>query len=96
MNDLRGRIDELEVKAAESALIADLITNWEIRTYPLGEGLTRGCRPAAAAGKWSGVSCSDFPPAGVSAPPASLLTRLLALLKATSSGSCVGLPCQPA
>jgi hypothetical protein len=33
MNDLRGRIEELEVKAAESALIADLTTNWEIRTY---------------------------------------------------------------
>jgi hypothetical protein len=33
MDDLEGRIEELEVKAAESALIADLATDWEIRTY---------------------------------------------------------------
>ena len=33
MNDLRGRIEELEVKAAESALIADLTTDWEVRVY---------------------------------------------------------------
>jgi hypothetical protein len=33
MNDIAGRIEELEVKAAESALIADLTTDWEIRLY---------------------------------------------------------------
>jgi hypothetical protein len=33
MNDVAGRIEELEVKAAESALIADLTTNWEVRQY---------------------------------------------------------------
>jgi len=33
MNDLTGRIEELEVKAAESALIADLTTDWEVRIY---------------------------------------------------------------
>lgn len=33
MDNLEGRIEELEVKAAESALIADLATDWEIRTY---------------------------------------------------------------
>jgi hypothetical protein len=33
MNDVAGRIEELEVKAAESALIADLTTSWEVRQY---------------------------------------------------------------
>ena len=33
MTDIAGRIEELEVKAAESALIADLSTDWEVRTY---------------------------------------------------------------
>lgn len=33
MTDINGRIEELEVKAAESALIADLTTDWEVRTY---------------------------------------------------------------
>lgn len=33
MNDVAGRIEELEVKAAESALIANLTTDWEVRTY---------------------------------------------------------------
>lgn len=33
MDDIAGRIEELEIKAAESALIADLTTNWEVRTY---------------------------------------------------------------
>jgi len=33
MSDVAGRIEELEVKAAESALIADLTTDWEVRTY---------------------------------------------------------------
>jgi len=33
MNDIVGRIEELEVKAAESELIADLTTDWEIRVY---------------------------------------------------------------
>ena len=33
MNDLTRRIEELEVKAAESALIADLTTDWETRVY---------------------------------------------------------------
>jgi len=33
MNDIVGRIEELEVKAAESALIADLTTDCEIRLY---------------------------------------------------------------
>lgn len=45
MNDLRGRIEELEVKAAESALIADLTTNWEIRTY--NSRLAKDLREAA-------------------------------------------------
>lgn len=31
MDDIAGRIEELEVKAAESALIANLTTDWEIR-----------------------------------------------------------------
>jgi DICT domain-containing protein len=33
MDELAGKIEELEVKAAESALIADLSTDWEVRTY---------------------------------------------------------------
>ncbi len=33
MNDLSGRIEELEAKAAESALIAELTTDWEVRIY---------------------------------------------------------------
>ena len=33
MNDLQKRIDELEIKAAESALIADLATDPEARIY---------------------------------------------------------------
>lgn len=33
MDDVARRIEELEVEAAESALIADLSTDWEIRTY---------------------------------------------------------------
>jgi hypothetical protein len=33
MNDIAGRIEELEVKAAESALIANLTTDREIRVY---------------------------------------------------------------
>lgn len=45
MNDLRGRIEELEVKAAESALIADLTANWEIRTY--NSRLAKDLREAA-------------------------------------------------
>ena len=45
MNDLRGRIEELEVKAAESALIADLTTNWEIRNY--NSRLAKDLREAA-------------------------------------------------
>lgn len=45
MNDLRGRIEELEVKAAESALIADLTTDWEIRAY--NSRLAKDLRDAA-------------------------------------------------
>ena len=33
MNDIAGRIEELEVKAAESALIAELTTDREVRVY---------------------------------------------------------------
>jgi hypothetical protein len=33
MSELAVRIEELEVKAAESALIADLTTDWETRVY---------------------------------------------------------------
>ena len=33
MNNLTERIEELEVKAAESALIADLTTDWDTRVY---------------------------------------------------------------
>ena len=80
MNDLRGRIEELEVKAAESALIADLTTNWEIRTY--NSRLAKDLREAADLLRRR-------------AKMAALLARFLALLKATSSGSCAGLPCQP-
>jgi hypothetical protein len=45
MNDLAGRIEELEVKAAESALIADLSTDWEVRTY--NSRLAKDLRDAA-------------------------------------------------
>ena len=45
MNDLAGRIEELEVKAAESALIADLTTDWEVRTY--NSRLAKDLREAA-------------------------------------------------
>lgn len=45
MSDVAGRIEELEVKAAESALIADLTTNWEVRTY--NSRLARDLREAA-------------------------------------------------
>ena len=33
MNEIAGRIEELEVKAAESALIPELTTDREIRLY---------------------------------------------------------------
>ena len=33
MQDIQKRIDEIEVRAAESALIADLATDYEARTY---------------------------------------------------------------
>lgn len=46
MKDLAGRIEELEVKAAESALIADLSTDWEVRTY--NTRLASDLREAAA------------------------------------------------
>ena len=45
MDDIAGRIEELEVKAAESALIADLSTDWEIRTY--NSRLAKDLREAA-------------------------------------------------
>jgi hypothetical protein len=45
MSDVRGRIEELEVKAAESALIADLTTDWEVRTY--NSRLAKDLREAA-------------------------------------------------
>jgi len=45
MSDVAGRIEELEVKAAESALIADLTTDWEVRTY--NSRLARELRQAA-------------------------------------------------
>jgi hypothetical protein len=45
MDDVAGRIEELEVKAAESALIADLTTDWEVRTY--NSRLARDLREAA-------------------------------------------------
>jgi hypothetical protein len=45
MNDLTARIEELEVKAAESALIADLTSDWEIRTY--NSRLAKDLRQAA-------------------------------------------------
>jgi hypothetical protein len=45
MNDLTGRIEELETKAAESALIADLTTDWEVRTY--NSRLAKDLRDAA-------------------------------------------------
>jgi hypothetical protein len=33
MNDIAETIEELEVKAAESALIAELSSDWEVRLY---------------------------------------------------------------
>jgi hypothetical protein len=45
MTDINGRIEELEVKAAESALIADLTTDWEVRTY--NSRLAKDLREAA-------------------------------------------------
>jgi hypothetical protein len=45
MDEFAGRIEELEVKAAESALIADLSTDWEVRTY--NSRLARDLRDAA-------------------------------------------------
>lgn len=46
MKDLAGRIEELEVEAAESALIADLSTDWGVRTY--NTRLASDLREAAA------------------------------------------------
>ena len=45
MNEIDGRIEELEVKAAESALIAELSTDWEVRTY--NSRLAKDLRTAA-------------------------------------------------
>ena len=45
MTDINGRIEELEVKAAEAALIADLTTDWEVRTY--NSRLAKDLREAA-------------------------------------------------
>jgi hypothetical protein len=45
MTDINGRIEELEIKAAESALIADLTTDWEVRTY--NSRLAKDLREAA-------------------------------------------------
>jgi hypothetical protein len=45
MIDVAGRIEELEVKAAKSALLADLSTNWEVRAY--NSRLARDLREAA-------------------------------------------------
>jgi len=46
MDDITGKIEELEVKAAESALIAYLTPDWEIRTY--NSRLARDLLEAAA------------------------------------------------
>jgi hypothetical protein len=46
MSEVTGRIEELEVKAAESALIADLSTNGEVRIY--NARLAKDLREAAA------------------------------------------------
>ena len=46
MDDDAGRIEELEVKAAESELIADLSPDWKIRTY--NSRLAKQLREAAA------------------------------------------------
>jgi hypothetical protein len=46
MKKLAERIEELERKAAESALIADLSTDWEVRTY--NSRLAKDLRKAAA------------------------------------------------
>ena len=45
MTDINGRIEELEIKAAESALIADLTTDRDVRTY--NSRLARDLREAA-------------------------------------------------
>ncbi len=45
MTDLTGRIEELEVQAAESALIADLTTDSEVRMY--NSRLAKDLREAA-------------------------------------------------
>lgn len=45
MADVAGRIEELEVKAAESALIADLTTDREVRVY--NSRLAKDLREAA-------------------------------------------------
>ena len=45
MNDMAGRIEELEIKAAESALIADLTTDWEVRAF--NSRLAKDLREAA-------------------------------------------------
>lgn len=45
MNDIAGKIEELEIKAAESALIADLTTDWEVRLY--NSRLAKDLRTAA-------------------------------------------------
>ena len=46
MKNLAGRIEELERMAAESALIADLSTDWEVRIY--NSRLAEELREAAA------------------------------------------------
>ena len=46
MSDVTRRIEGLEVQAAESKLIADLSTDWEVRTY--NSRLARDLRAAAA------------------------------------------------
>jgi hypothetical protein len=45
MREIARRIEELEVKAAESALIADLTTESEVRTY--NSRLAKDLRDAA-------------------------------------------------
>jgi len=63
MDELAGEIKELEVKAAESALIADLSTNREIRTY--NARLARDLREAADGlrlrAKKAGIISADAP-----------------------------------
>jgi hypothetical protein len=45
MREIAGRIEELEMKAAESALFADLTTDSEVRIY--NSRLTKDLRDAA-------------------------------------------------